>query len=478
MLSDARDGPPNMHASPHRPLVGPSASAGSGGLPTDVAELQRMLLHQQQQMQQQQHEWQQQQQQHQLRAAAPTPVMAPAPPQLLVGADGIAQLLAHQQAALQQSSMEASVRMMAVQALGHLAPFSGKNAASGLASTEWLKQAERFFTAREAAGGIGGMAADSIRVMLAANALTEDAARWYGSLPDASLPATWAAFRACVLARYNSVPAARMHLDRLRSFVKQAAKTKLTLEGLQAYSARFTEYRNAVPVEYLTERGALELLGEGLPTHLREVCLREDAKEAVAPLHKVIEMVLARASFKDYVAHGAATSSSSSSDRNAMEVDSISLCAASFGISREEAASYVAPQEGWAMHDTRDDAPTYGKGSTSSSSPGAGAGTTSPTEASTVEQLLAALGRFPGANRDKGAGGSNKHQPGGRRSVPSGVRSDVPEALASARREAGLCIKCGIVKYEGGSRGHNSRTCQASADKSTSVADGRRKANF
>ena len=65
-----------------------------------------------------------------------------------------------------------------------------------------------------------------------------------------------------------------------------------------------------------------------------------------------------------------------------------------------------------------------------------------------------------------------------RRTVPSRVGQEVPQPLAKSRQEAGLCIKCGITKYEPGGKGHNSRTCQLPVDKTTSAVDGRKKAGF
>ena len=56
--------------------------------------------------------------------------------------------------------------------------------------------------------------------------------------------------------------------------------------------------------------------------------------------------------------------------------------------------------------------------------------------------------------------------------------STVPAELIAARKEAGLCMKCGIHEYTPGSQGHNSNTCRANIDKTTSAAEGKKKANF
>ena len=65
-----------------------------------------------------------------------------------------------------------------------------------------------------------------------------------------------------------------------------------------------------------------------------------------------------------------------------------------------------------------------------------------------------------------------------RRNAPSGVLKELPRELAESRKKAGLCIKCGVAKYEPGGHGHNAVTCKAAVDKTTSVEEGRKKANF
>jgi hypothetical protein len=152
-----------------------------------------------------------------------------------------------------------------------------------------------------------------------------------------------------------------------------------------------------------------------------------------------------------------------------MDIDAISLCAAQFGVPCDEAARYFDNSEGWAPHDT----------SGPSASPPASS--PSPTSSSAgderIERLLNAFAaRFGSASGgSSGASGRGQSQ---RRNVPSSIRDVIPDALVRARKEAGLCAKCGVVKYEAGGKGHNARTCQAAADKTTSVAEGRKKANF
>ena len=57
-----------------------------------------------------------------------------------------------------------------------------------------------------------------------------------------------------------------------------------------------------------------------------------------------------------------------------------------------------------------------------------------------------------------------------------GALKDIPEDLIAARKKANLCAKCGVVRYERGAKGHNARTCKASPDKTTSAADGLKRA--
>lgn len=430
----------------------PGAAAGA----PDANALMQMVMQQQQQIQ---HLLAQQQQQQQ--------------PQQQAAADlnALAALLQQQQLAAQQQQLQATAQLLSLQALGQLPTFSGKGASTSLAALEWLKHAERFFAAREAALNINAAQGDATRVTLAANALQEDAQRWYNGLPSASQPTTWQTFRDSLLGRYGNVPAVRVRVEQLRNFVDAARRLrdKMTLEGLQGYTSRFQQLAGEIPDTHLTAHGKLELLARGLTPRLAEVVLTEDAKQMPPPLHEIAQRILAKAAFKEYASGISAASSSSRGDAM-VDVDEISLCAAQFGISREEAARYVEPGEGWAPHDTdaRPPAPTP--------SP--------PSSSSDMERLLAAFesrmeSRFKAA-ATPGAGGASGSGSGksSRRTVSKGVLDDIPRDLIQARVSAGLCAKCGIAKYEAGNKGHNSRTCQAAADKTTSVAEGKKKAGF
>jgi hypothetical protein len=433
----------------------PDGSSPGAAAP-GAAALQQMLLAQQQML----HQLQQQQQQQQ---PAPT-----------LDINALAMLLQQQQAAMQQQQLQASAQLLSLQALGALHTFTGKGASTGLAAIEWLQQAERYFAAREAALGVNSAQADASRVVLAANALQDDALRWYNALPSQSRPTTWAAFREALQGRYSSVPAVRVRLEQLRSFVDagRRLREKMTLEGLQGYTARFQQLAAEIPDSHLTAHGKLELLARGLAPRLAEVVLAEDARDAPAELHEVVKKVLAKAAFKEYAASqgGSAAASSSSSAGSAMELDAISLCATQFGISRDEAARYVEPSEGWAPHET-----SGSSASPPASSPFPAGGSPGPGDHhEQIERLLNAFAaRFGGASNGQPGKGQSQ-----RRNVPSGMRSDIPEALVKGRKEAGLCVKCGVAKYEPGGDGHNARTCKAAADKTTSVAEGKKKANF
>ena len=422
------------------------------GAPNDPTwnMLQAVMMQQQQQMQAQQHQQQQfmeaimAHQQQQLAAIMQQPPNAHGPP--------------------------VAAQLLALSSLGQLRPFAGKVGASGLAAREWLAHAEHHFAAREAAVGTDAFQGDGYRVHSARNALTDDALRWLSALPQP--PATWLAFRDAFLQRFSSVPAVQVREAQLQRFVDAARRIrdKLSVEGMQRYTTLFLQFAGEIPAERMTEASKRTLYAQGLPSKYAETVLVADAKPQPPPLHEIAQTVLAKATLKAHAMHGTAGSSvmpsassagtSRNSDAMDTSVDAISLCAAQFGVSREEAAAYLEETEGWAPHDTL---PAGGSASTS-------AITSYSSEDQRLDRLLAAFEtRFT-----ERAGGP----PRPRRQPPNGVRSDVPDALVVARKEAGLCVRCGVVKYEAGKGGHNSRTCKAPVDKTTSAAEGKKKANF
>lgn len=424
----------------------------TGGFPNDPSfnMLQAILMQQQQQMQLQQQQFMEAMmahQQQQLTAVLQQQVASSAPP--------------------------ATAQLLALSSLGQLRSFNGRVDANGLAAREWLTHAEHHFGAREHAVGVNPAQGDGYRVHAARNALTDDALRWLSALPQP--PTTWAAFRDAFLQRFSSVPAVQVREAQLQRFVDAARRIrdKLSVEGIQRYTTLFLQHAGEIPAERMTEATKRTLYAQGLPTRYAETVLIEDAKAHPPPLHEIAQAVLSKATLKAYAAAGgavgpaAASSSTTSRSPDAMDtsLDAISLCATQFGVSRAEATAYLEVSEGWAPHDTAGS-------SAASSSPPPAAMRASTVETQQMERLLAA---FEARMADRPSAGRPQSQ---RRNVPATVRTDIPEALVSARKEAGLCVRCGVAKYEPGGRGHNSRTCKAPVDKTTSAADGKRKADF
>jgi len=447
------------------------AEAGSGASPAGIVQMMRDMARELKEMKKQQKQQQQQQQQQQqplsLHASSSSPPVTDLAALVRAMQDGQARQA--EQMLKQQAATAA--QQLVLRSLGELPTFSGKGGDTTLIAHEWLQRAERFFTIREKALGIDAALGDEARLLNAAYALADDARRWYDALPQQ--PSTWAGFRDAVKARFCSVPSERIRVDKLREFVEKAAKMrdKLNVVGMQAFTTRFAQLAGEVSDRFLTDHGQLELLARGLPQRYAEVVAKEDAKEPPPPLHEVINLVLARASQKEHAASygGAFASPASAAPIN---LDPISLAATTFGLTREVAESYFSDCEGWAPHDTQ--SPQGGSSSSSGAAPA-----TSPTPTSSLDEkfdkLLAA---FAAQGKRVGAGPDARDRGASRRNPPSGVLKEVPHELSEARKKAGLCIKCGVAKYEPGGGGHNSRTCKAAADKTTSAAEGVKKANF
>ena len=391
-----------------------------------------------------------------------------APQQQAAGLTDVAALLR----VVQEGQARQASQQLVLRSLGELPTFSGKGADTTLSAQEWLQRAERYFAIRERALGIDATLGDEARLLDAAYALQDDARRWYDALPKQ--PSTWPAFHEAIKARFCSVPSERIRLDRLREFVEKASrlKDKLNVQGMQAFTARFAQLAGEVSARFLTDHGQLELLSRGLPQRYAEVVAKEDAKEPPPPLHEVINIVLARASQKEHAAsYGGASSSPASAAP--MNLDAISLAVATFGWTREEANQHLSDGEGWAPYDT------HGGHQGSSSSQGASSapsGSQPPTI--TSEQVTQLLAAFAAQSTRVGAGPAGREHGRSRRNAPNGVVKEVPSELFHARKKAGLCCKCGVAKYEPGGHGHNAGTCKAAADKTTSVEEGRKKANF
>ena len=348
----------------------------------------------------------------------------------------------------------------ALQALGGLRSFDPKGSDSTLAAQEWLRQAEKYFASREEIMGINASAGDRTRVLLATKALIGDAGLWLDSLRGAAQPTTWTAFVEAVRGRYCTVPDGRICQARLQEFVEKAfaVREKLTVTGMQSITTKFDQMAGEVAARYLTESNKLQMLARILPQRYAELVLREEAKATPPPMHEVITMVLSRAAAKEGSSGLASTSSTAT-------INAVSLAMNHFGWGPEEAAGYLQDCEGWASHDT--DAPG---GPAAAAAAAAATPAAPPAVSQQLNQLQAQIAQL--------AARFGSDTKGPRRNVPAGVRVIVPEPLASARKEAGLCVKCGIVRYEPGNKGHSARTCRAAADTTTTVVDGKKKAGF
>jgi hypothetical protein len=372
------------------------------------------------------------------------------------------QLMTQQQMQLQQPNQAA--QMLTLSSLGQLNRFHGRSDASGMVAREWVAHAELHFSAREHALQMPGGQADAHRVMAACGAMQDDALRWWSALQTP--PSTWAALREALLRRFASIPAAQVQEASLHRFIEASKKTRdrLNVEGIQRYTTLFLQYAGLIPDSRMTDATKRSLYAKGLPPYHAEFVLKDDAKEQAMPLHELAQKVVSRATLKEYASSTSSSSSAHTAHGDAMQVDAISLAAMQFGVSREEAASYLEPAEGWSIHDT--DQPQ--------GPPRHKAGPPASSEEAFMEKILAAVGtRFGNSH----AGGSSSSGLS-RRTVPADVKKQVPEPLAKERSAAGLCIKCGIVPYGQGKNGHNSRTCKAAPDLTTSAKDGKRRAGL
>ena len=371
--------------------------------------------------------------------------------------------------AMQHMQQQNAAQLLMLQALGELRAFNPKGGDTTLAAQEWLRDAENYFASREEALGIDATAGDRARVLLSVKVLSGDAARWWASTPGAVRPTTWTTFVEAVRKRYCSVPDERLRVAHLHDLVEVSAKIreKLTLANMQAFTTKFAQLAGEVPDDYLTAHSKLALLARGLPLRYAELVLREDAKRPPPPLHEIITMVLSRAAAKENASSSGVLAAGSSSIAS---LNAVNLAAEAFGWTPEEAALHMQEGEGWAPHDT---------GSTPAVYTGAAAAASAAQPLNQLQSLIEQnntklLAQFT-AKFGNGAGSKGQSQ---RRNVPAGVRDSVPEGLANGRKEAGLCIKCGIAKYEPGNNGHNSRTCRAKADSTTTVVEGKKKAGF
>jgi hypothetical protein len=218
----------------------------------------------------------------------------------------------------------------------------------------------------------------------------------------------------------------------------------------------------------VTHHEKLALLARGLPQRYAEVVMQEDAKKPLPPLHEVINTVLARAAFKQQAASYGGTSTSSGSTPP-INIDAISLAVATFGWTREEAQSNLHDSEGWAPYDTSGSSSSQGAGPASAGSPTPSPSMSEQIQAAVLNALAAAAARV-------GAGPAARERNQSRRN--GGVAKEIPTELVEARKDAGLCIRCGVVAYEPGSSGHNAATCHGAVDRTTSAEDGIKQAGL
>jgi len=384
----------------------------------------------------------------------------------------LARLLQESQAQQAEQARQQQIaqtrQLMLLQSLPDLSLFSGKGADTTLAANEWLHRAEDYFALKENALGVTAEQGDAARVLVATNALSDDARRWFHALPAATRPTTWAAFQEAMKSRFCSVPDERIRVEKLEQFVNSAApaREKLNIQGLQAFTARFLQLAGEIPDEYTTQHTKLALLARALPKRSVAHAFAEGAKKPMPKLHEIVNTILSKAANNEYsLAYGGASAASATAAP--LNLDAVSAIQQAFGWTREEASRHLEDSEGWAPHETGDQGAADAKGQNSR-------GTTARTNTE-HQELLKAISAL---TAKVGAGPAAGERKKSRRDAPPEALKGIPEELCEARRAAGLCMKCGVAKYEGGSRGHNSRTCKAAPDKSTSAAAGKAKADF
>jgi hypothetical protein len=357
---------------------------------------------------------------------------------------------------------EAIGRALAAAAPLNLPLFDGAGNTSGIAAHAWLRQVERAFAERLATAGQTALS-DGRCIAAASAALRGAAEAWYSALPQP--PATWTAWKAALLSRFQPANARLLIEGKLQALVEATAKfrERLNANGLDRYTAQFQQLAGQVPEEMMTERAKVLLYARGLPQRMRELVAQEeeqafDSKKPME-LNAIAAKILKRAAIRETAASSAGSShtlgTGSSPSTDAMDLSAAELCRRAFDLSAAEARDYLEPAEGWAPHDT---SPSYGPSSV-------GAGESGPAfalqqQVNALQAQLAALGSA------------------GRRSVQPVVKKEVPEQLAADRRAAGLCIRCGVAKYEAGGKGHNSRTCKLPSDTTTPASVGAKKAGL
>ena len=362
---------------------------------------------------------------------------------------------------LQQQASSAPAmaqQMLGLASLGALPSFAGQADASGMAAREWLQKVEHYFTMRETTLGVDAAHGDAFRVHSARAALTGDALRWLMALP--SPPATWQEFKTVFSERFSSVPAAQVREQQLRQFVSTAhrLRDKLNVEGLQRYTTLFLQRAGEIPTSRMTDATKRHLYSQGLPTRYAEVVLTEDAKAQPMALHEVAQHVLAKATLKAYAGAGAGSGEAVCPPRRRRDGRRCH-CALRDAVWRESRrGSRLLRRRGELLWRHRFRWRRC-----------------CPSQASSDRELLTQLLAAITSSRFH-KGGSNSRGCKSTGAPAEGALKDIPEDLIAARKKANLCAKCGVARYERGAKGHNARTCKASPDKTTSVADGLKRA--
>ena len=354
---------------------------------------------------------------------------------------------------------EVLARALAANATIILPLFDGSGSVGGTAAHSWLRQVERAFDER---ASIAGPVSDGRRIGAAGVALRGGADTWYASLTQR--PSTWGEFKKALLGRFQPTSVQLILENRLNELVDAAAKLRhrLNTQGLERYTQQFQLLAHQIPSGLMLERTKVLLYAKGLPNRLHEHILHADVKaqESGVPmdLSQIVDQILQRSATRESALGHTTAAAGQSSSSDAMDLSAVQQCCQAFGVSAADAAQYMEPAEGWSLHDTsaplrnnvRDHAP-----STPSSSASAFA-----QQLNAIQQQLSAM-----------SSGSSS-----RRSIAPPARESVPKELVAERVKAGLCVRCGVAKYEGGNTGHNSRTCKAPMDKTTSAAVGAKKA--
>lgn len=433
----------------HAPMAdGPDAAAVIATLRAQVAQ-QQDALNQLGLQQQQLFQHLQQQQ------ASPSPGVAASSPGAAAALDATAAALQH--ALLAQQTMQTL----------EFAPFWGSALANGLTAAKWMQEAETILAMQDGARPAPTHLAGAQALAMALRAMRGPAREWFLALDPR--PTDWAAFKTAFAAKYNQLPLGQLAEAALTQFVdkEKANRTRMSAQRLQTYCARFVELASRVDGEMMTLHSKAILFAAPLEERLRGEVWKIDktpGKLREMGLDGLAAHVQQYALQRDYATHGAAgimrgtafsaPSAASSSSRDDMDLSSMQAqrIMEAFNLQSHQLEAYLGPTEGWAPHDTAEEE--------------AEAPASQPGDSGLLLNVISQLANLV----------PKKKFPPSRRSQAPATKETVPGELAEARREAGLCIRCGVHRYEPGTRGHNSRTCKFPINKTLSAEEGVRRA--